>query len=144
MSGGARLLEPSRVRLDLPAVAREHAVATAIDLLRDDPRLASWEEFRLLLGPKQMVDLEGSEGRVVLAHGRGAAVRELAMSAARFGPPSSVRLVFVFAIPSAMAEEYLRTVGALARVCRDEPKLSVLRSAPSPEAFANALEEWIA
>lgn len=144
MSGTARLLDPSRVRLDLPADTREGAVETALALLRDDPQLASWDEFRRSLGPKQVVDLEGSGGSVVLAHGRGPSVKEMTMAAARFSAPSAPRLVFVFAIPSAMAEEYLRTVGALARICREEAKLAVLLSAPSPEAFADALEEWIA
>jgi mannitol/fructose-specific phosphotransferase system IIA component (Ntr-type) len=144
MSGDARLLDPSCVRLDLPADTREGAVETALALLRDDPRLTAWEEFRRALGPKQVVDLEGAGDSVVLAHGRDASVKEMTMAAARFSAPSAPRLVFVFAIPSAMAEEYLRTVGALARSCREEAKLAVLLSAPSPEAFADVLEEWIA
>jgi mannitol/fructose-specific phosphotransferase system IIA component (Ntr-type) len=143
MSGDARLLDPSCVRLDLPADTREGAVETALALLRDDPRLAAWEEFRRSLGPKQVVDLEGSGGSVVLVHGRHVSVKEMTVAAARFSAPSAPRLVFVFAIPSAMAEEYLRTVGALARVCREEAKLVELLAAPSPEAFADALEEWI-
>jgi len=144
MSGGGRLLDPSRVRLDLPADARDGAVDAALALLRDDPRLASWEVFRRAVGPAQVVDLEGSGGTVVLAHGRDPAVREMTMAAARFSAPSSPRLVFVFAIPSAMAGEYLRAVGALARVCRQPDKLAVLLSAPDPATFADTLEEWIA
>jgi mannitol/fructose-specific phosphotransferase system IIA component (Ntr-type) len=144
MSSDARLLDPSRVRLDLPADTREGAVETALALLRNDPRLAAWEEFRRSLGPKQVVDLEGSGGSVVLVHGRHVSVKAMTVAAARFSAPSAPRLVFVFAIPSAMAEEYLRTVGALARVCREEAKLDVLLSAPTPEAFADVLEEWIA
>lgn len=144
MSGGGRLLEPSRVRLDLPADSRDGAVESVLALLRDDPRLASWEEFRRAVGPAQIVDLEGSGGTVVLAHGRDPAVRDMTMAAARFSAPSCPRLVFAFAIPSAMAGEYLRAVGALARVCREEEKLAVLLSAPGPESFADTLEEWIA
>jgi mannitol/fructose-specific phosphotransferase system IIA component (Ntr-type) len=144
MSGMARLLDPSRVRLDLPADSREGAADAAMALLRDDPRLASWEEFRRSVGGKQIVDLEGSDGAVLLAHGRDPAVREMTMAAARFSAPSCPRLVFVFAIPSAMAGEYLRAVGALARVCRQQDKLAVLLSAPDPETFAGTLEEWMA
>ncbi len=143
MSGG-NLLDPSRVRLDLPADSRAGAVEAALELLRDDPHLASWEEFRRAVGPGQVVDLEDSGGTVVLAHGRAPAVREMTMAAARFSAPSCPRLVFVFAIPSAMAGEYLRAVGALARVCRQEDKLAVLLSAPDARTFADTLEEWIA
>ena len=144
MSGMARLLDPSRVRLDLPADSREGAAETAMALLRDDPRLASWEEFRRSVGGKQIVDLEGSDGAVLLAHGRDPAVREMTMAAARFSAPSCPRLVFVFAIPSAMAGEYLRAVGALARVCREPAKLAALLGAATPGEFAALLGEWCA
>jgi mannitol/fructose-specific phosphotransferase system IIA component (Ntr-type) len=43
-----------------------------------------------------------------------------------------------------MAGEYLRAVGALARVCRQEEKLAMLLSAPDAETFAGTLEEWMA
>jgi hypothetical protein len=43
-----------------------------------------------------------------------------------------------------MNEQYLRKVGALARVCRDEKRLVALASAATPEEFADSLEEWIA
>ncbi len=144
MSGGPKLLDPARVRLDLPADSREGAADAAMALLRDDPRLASWDEFRRSVGSQQIVDLEGSGGAVLLAHGRDVAVREMTMAAARFSAPSCPRLVFVFAIPSAMDGEYLRAVGALARVCRQEEKLAVLLSAPDAETFVDKLEEWMA
>lgn len=144
MSGGLKLLDPARVQLDLPADSREGAADAAMALLRDDPRLASWEEFRRSVGCQQIVDLEGSGGAVLLAHGRDAAVREMTMAAARFSAPACPRLVFVFAIPSAMDGEYLRAVGALARVCRQEEKVAVLLSAPDAETFADKLAEWMA
>ena len=141
--GAAALISPSRVRLDVAAATRAAAVEAAAGLLRDDARLGAWEEFRASIGERQVVDVEGCAGRVVLAHGRGEAVKELALSAVRWTAPGETRLVFVFAIPAAMAEEYLRKVGALARVCRDPAKLGMLRSAPTPEDFAARLAEWI-
>ena len=144
MSEEGRLLDPQRVRLDAAADSREGAVEAAVSLLRGDPRIQSWDEFRPWIGPKQVMDLEGSGGGVILAHGRSAAVRYMALSALRWNSPSGPRFIFVFAIPSAMNEQYLRKVGALARVCRDEKKLAALASAATPEEFADTLEEWIA
>ena len=76
MSGVPRLFDPSRVRLDVAADSRDAAVEAAISLLRDDPRIASWDEFRPSIGPKQVMDLEGSAGGVILVHGRNAAVKD--------------------------------------------------------------------
>lgn len=141
--GVPALISPSRVRLDVPAPTRDAAVQAAAELLRDDARLGAWEEFRASIGERQVVDVEGCGGGVVLAHGRGQAVKELALSALRWISPEGPRLVFVFAIPAAMAEEYLRKVGALARVCKDPVKLEALRAAATPEDFAARLAEWI-
>ena len=144
MSGEKRLLDPARVRLDVSADSRDSAVEAAVSLLRDDPRITSWDEFRPWIGPKQVMDLEGSGGGVVLVHGRSAAVKDMALSALRWNSPAGPRFVFVFAIPSAMTEQYLRKVGALARTCRDERKVAALTSAATAEDFADTLEEWIA
>ncbi len=142
MSGEGLLLDPSHVRLDIGAASREEAVEAAVALLLGDNRVSSWDEFRASIGPKQVVDLEGCGG-VILAHGRSSIVKEMALSAVRWGSPSGPRVVFVFAIPSAMAEEYLRKVGALARLCREEGKLPQLLSAATPAQFAAVVEDWL-
>jgi mannitol/fructose-specific phosphotransferase system IIA component (Ntr-type) len=143
MSGDVRLLDQSRVRLGLEAGSREEAVDAAVALLRDDPRITSWDTFRASVGPKQVVDLEGCGG-VILAHGRSAVVKDMALSAARWEGHGEARVVFVFAIPAAMAEEYLRKVGALARLCREEGRLAALLAATTPEQFASVVEDWLA
>lgn len=143
MSDEGFLLDPSHVCLDVAAASREEAVEAAVALLRGDKRVTSWDELRASIGPKQVVDLEGCGG-VILAHGRSPAVKEMALSAVRWRSPSGPRVVFVFAIPSAMAEEYLRKVGALARLCREEGKLPQLLSAATPVQFASVVEDWLA
>jgi mannitol/fructose-specific phosphotransferase system IIA component (Ntr-type) len=146
MISGHRLVDPSRVRLDLVASSREEAVRSTAELLQDDARIGSWEQFWKSIGPKQVVDLGGCECGICLAHGRSDKVRELALSAARLASPISgevVKIIFVFAIPLAMSEEYLRTVGALARRCKDGARVSELIAATTPEMFAQLLEDWL-
>ncbi len=144
-----QLVDPDKVRLDLAAATREEAVRATAELLRNDARIVSWEEFWKSIGPKQVVDLGGCSCGICLAHGRSDSVKKLALSAARLAAPvnsetlTPVQLVFVFAIPSAMSEEYLRTVGALARRCKDGAKLSELLAATTPEDFAQLLEAWL-
>jgi len=140
------LIDAARVRLDWPAGSREEALAVTARLLHDDVRAGSWDDFRQAIGARQIV--EPGAGGVCLAHGRSEAVRHLALAAVRLAQPVAgengpVRLVFVFAIPLAMAGEYLRAVGALARVCGDAAKRAGLERAAAPEDFARLLEEWI-
>lgn len=145
MSG--RLVDPARVKLDLVAGSRDEAVRAVAELLRGDARIGSWEDFWKSVGPKQVVDLKGFGCGVCLAHGRDGTVKELAFAAARLsGKPDSTlpRFVFVFAIPAAMAEDYLRAVGALARACGEANEMQALGKAQTPEALAAALEDILA
>ena len=139
----SRLVEPSQVRLDLAATSRDEAVWSVTELLRGDPRIAAWDALRASIGPKQIVDLKG---RVCLAHGRDETVRDLALAAGRLpadADPHLPRYVFVFSIPSAMAEEYLRAVGALARACGEEKSMAARDKAATPDDGAEALEELL-
>lgn len=139
------LFSPARVRLDFAAPDRASALRTAAELLDGDARVGSWDEFRSSIGSRQVVDLDlaGGAGGVMIAHGRGRAVTGLALAAARWSAPDGPRLIFVFAIPAAMSDEYLRRVGALARVCRDPGKLAALRAAPTAADFMSLLERWM-
>ena len=137
------IVDPSLVCLDLDAPDRDTALRRTAELLAADPRLGNWEEFWLSIGGRQVVELADSAGRVILAHGRGQSVRKLALAAARWSAPDGPRLVFVFAIPAAMSEEYLRKVGALARICREPEKSAALLAAATPGEFAGLLGAWI-
>lgn len=140
----SRLIEPSRVRLDLAAASRDEAVRSAAELLRGDPRIGSWEALWASIGPAQIVDLKGG---VCLAHGRSETVRDLVLAAGRLSSGANAglpRYVFVFAIPFAMAGDYLRAVGALARICGGENGLSALDKAATPAEFAEMLDGLLA
>ena len=139
----SRLVEPSHVKLDLAAASRDGAVRSVAELLRGDPRVGSWDAFWASIGPKQIVDLKGG---VCLAHGRDEAVRDLVLAAGRLAAGADAglpRYVFVFAIPFAMAEDYLRAVGALARACGEGKKMALLDKAATPEEFAGSLGELL-
>lgn len=142
----APLIVPAGAAIDLDATARDAAVEAVAGLLRDDPRIGSWESFRHSIGPKQIVDLKGCGHGVCLAHGRDTSVRGLALAAGRLrtgADPALPLFVFVFAIPSAMTEDYLRTVGALARLCGEKDKMNALQRATSAAALAAALDDWL-
>lgn len=137
------LVDPAHVVLDLAAGSRDEAVRAVAELLQGDARIGSWDAFWNSIGPKQVVDLKGCGCGVCLAHGRDGTVRDLVLAAGRLpaGTDATLpRFVFVFGIPAAMAEDYLRVVGALARVCGEEKKMGALKKAATPAEFAGALE----
>jgi mannitol/fructose-specific phosphotransferase system IIA component (Ntr-type) len=137
------IVDPSLVRLDLEAPDRETALRRTAELLAADPRLGNWEDFWSSIGGRQVVELAETGSSAILAHGRGQSVREVALAAARWSAPDGPRLIFVFAIPAAMSEEYLRQVGALARICREPEKSAALLAAATPGEFARLLDAWI-
>lgn len=140
------LIVPAGAALDLEAATLEGVLQAVAGLLRDDVRISSWDDFVQSIGPKQIVELKGCGHGVCLAHGRDASVRHLALAAGRLhrdADPGLPRFVFVFAIPSAMAEEYLRAVGALARLCGEKDKMAALERAASPAELASALDDWL-
>jgi len=144
MSAGTALVDPACIRLDLPPGDRAAAVRATAELLSGDGRGGDWEEFWRAVGQRQIIDLEGCAGRVVLAHGRSAAVRQLALAAGRQTSAVGPSWFFVFAIPATMAEEYLRKVGALARVCRCSDRRRELEGCSSAADVARLLETWLA
>ena len=54
---------------------------------------------------------------------------------------ATTKLLFVAAIPEAMNNDYLRILGAISRVCREEASLQALLNAEKKEAFLAALEK---
>lgn len=145
-----RCLDSSTVRLGVSAATREEAVRAAIEILRNDPRIVSWNDFQAALDSGQVLEL-GADcgGAVCLVHGRSAGVSGLALSALRLAAPVTgekgdlLSLFFVFAIPTTRAAEYLRAVGALARACADAKCRETLMSAATEEEFARRLSGWI-
>jgi mannitol/fructose-specific phosphotransferase system IIA component (Ntr-type) len=139
------LIGAGQVRLDVEESTRAGALRAAADLLRGDARVSAWEDLWVSSGERQVVELEGCG--VCLAHGRGG-VKELVLAAVRLASPvvgesgAGLRVVFFFGIPEAMAEEYLRAVGALVRACRCAERLDELLAATTPDEFAACVEEW--
>lgn len=141
-----RLIVPAHVKLDLIAGSRDEAVRDVAELLHGDQRIGSWDAFWESVGPKQIVDLKGCGCGVCLAHGRDESVGDLVLAAGRMADARAAglpRFVFVFAIPAAMAEDYLRAIGALARLCGEKKKFDVLCRAGTTTALADALQEFL-
>ena len=51
-----------------------------------------------------------------------------------------LRLLFIAGIPAAFSNDYLRMVGAIARICSDAERAQELLDAATPPAFLETLE----
>ena len=140
------ILSPDHILLDLKAGTHIQAVAKVAELLESDERVNDWERFYagLLAGSACMANEHGSA--LCIAHVRTHAVNAMTMAVGRSaegipvaGDPMRVRLIFVIGVPVALASDYLRIIGALARIFRTEAGESALLEASTNAEFFDTL-----
>lgn len=146
----AAILQPERILLDIPAGARdEEAIFHIASMLKEDPAVADWNTFYAALKSKQPCVAAGSGFEICIPHSRTSAVTGMVMSAARCHAapapaaghggrhpvPPFIRYLFVIGVPVTLASEYLRIIGAIARIFKNETTEAQLRAAPTPASF---------
>lgn len=137
------------IQLQLRANDPRDGLEEVLSHLRSDHRIQDWEKLRALLLENARNDaFKECPGTMFLHHGRTESVSSLVLAVGRsaegFSGSSSSKkthLIFVAAIPEAMNNEYLRILGAISRVCREENCVKELLEAKSGEAFLSLLEK---
>lgn len=147
MSQLAEYLE-GKVDLALQAESREEAVLKVLGLLEGDPGVLDFAELRKAVLKNESPILSENGKGLLIAHGRTEAVGRLLIAAGRCNPPLQVPgcecplvLVFVAGIPRAFQSEYLRAVGAIVRIFKQEEDLGALLSAGSVPKFLEVLSQ---
>ncbi|MDX2079221.1 MAG: PTS sugar transporter subunit IIA [Terrimicrobiaceae bacterium] len=142
----SEILLPSHVNLAIAAGDQSGAVLEVLGQLRGDPRVLDWEALHAAVVERNAPALAAGGVGICIAHGRTNAVQSLVMAAGRstagIRSPQigeKVRLVFVAGIPSALDAEYLRIVGAIARLCREARTLDQLLAAADAKTFVDLL-----
>ena len=104
-----------------------------------------WKKFS---PPYEVTIASGTGKNCDLHHGRTESVSSLVLAVGRSSTGlgskptgESPRLLIVAAIPEAMNNEYLRILGAISRVCREENCLRALLNAERSDSFLAALEK---
>jgi len=140
------ILFPKHILLDLASDTHLRALAKIAELLEPDERVIDWERFYkgLIAGSACMANESGSG--ICIAHVRTQAVSSMIMAVGRSmegiaieGEAMRVRLFFVIGVPVALASDYLRIIGALARIFRTANGEEALLSAETPEEFRERL-----
>lgn len=137
------------IHLQLRSADHRDAMEEVLSSLRSDERVKDWEKLRIsLLLSNPNNPFPESLGALFLYHGRTECVSSLVLAVGRssagftaYPGGALTHLLFVAAIPSAMNNEYLRILGAISRVCREETSLKSLLATTSTDDFLAVLEK---
>lgn len=140
------ILSPKHILLNLDAESQSRAISKVAQLLQQDSRVNDWERFYdgVVAGCSCTNNEHGSG--ICIAHVRTDAVNSMIMAVGRSveGIPFDeaglrVRLLFVIGVPVALASDYLRIIGALARIFRTEKGETALLNAENHAEFLDRL-----
>jgi mannitol/fructose-specific phosphotransferase system IIA component (Ntr-type) len=140
------ILLPEHVVLELDAKTREEAVHAVAKTLRDDSRIVDWPLFYKTLSESDRNAQTNCELGLTIPHNRTDTVTAMVMAFGRLKAPlktplHEIRYVVVLGIPETMDADYLRLVGVLMRVFRDDQLRSALDSASSPKEVLKVFDE---
>lgn len=136
------------VTVDLQAKDQSEAIKEVAAVLKDHPCMLNFEGFfnELLMREKVESTCLGME--TAFPHARTDFVKNLVIAAgvSKEGiffesGKQTVKLIFIIGTPKRMVTEYLATVGALARLLKEENLRNKLFGAKSAEAFIFQLSE---
>lgn len=140
------LVQPDHIQLHLRATEQTEAILEVAAQLAGHPAMENFGRFREDLLAREAAGPTHLGGVVALPHARTSAVREILVAAGRSavgvsfaGLEEPVRLIFVVATPRSQIAGYLATVGALARLLRQEKRLANLLDCEAPAEFAALL-----
>lgn len=143
----SEILPPTHINLALVATTQIEGVDEVLSKLNGDPRVLDWTALKRAVDERNAPAISCGPCGICIAHARTNAVQSLVMAAGRsadgLSSPSlgePVRLIFVAGIPTAFQSEYLRVVGAIARLCNDKSLLGELLSVQDPENFVALLK----
>ena len=143
----ADTLEPDRVRLNLTSGISSIAIDEVAATLRNVPEVLDWDELHAGLHRSSpcLAEMAG-EFAICFPHSRTDAVTSMVMGVGRSltgvkfeGCAKPVRYIFCIGVPKALANDYLRIMGLLARVLKQPRTEEALRSAQSPIEFIHHL-----
>jgi mannitol/fructose-specific phosphotransferase system IIA component (Ntr-type) len=134
------------ILLGFTAGSREESVQKVSESLRSDTRISDWQDFLRALAKREATGKMNLHYGLTLPHVRTSAVTKMLMAFGRLREPlpekdGSLQFVMLVGIPRAMDAEYLRLVGTLMRVFRNEKLRDKLLSAPHPADIIQIFEK---
>ena len=145
----AALLKPERMKLGLEAKQKNAALHEVANLLGGSPCVSSFDAFFREILERERISNTALGHDVAIPHARTDHCTDILIAVGRSaegidfeakdGRP--VRLIFLIGTPKAMVTEYLRVVGNLARLLRQDDIRQRLLNAPDSAAFIQIIDQ---
>ena len=144
----AALLKPEAINLGLQAQQKTAALREVASLLVQGKRVANFEAFFGEILERERVSNTALGHNVAIPHARTEQCSEILIAVGRSpvgvdfesaGDPP-VQLIFLIGTPKQMVAEYLRLVGNLARLLRQDALREKLLAAPDTATFIQLLD----
>ena len=141
------ILRPDQIELDLRATEAKSAIDEVTALLKNNPGVSDWDALlRGVQNAAPCLPEPGGGFSLCIPHTRGECVSSMVMSVGRSeagivfpGVALPVRYLFCIGVPRALAADYLRIVGLLARVFKDRADEEELRVVETGAGFVDRL-----
>jgi len=144
----AALLKPEAFNLNLQARNKTDALREVAGLLVPSQRVANFEAFFNEILERERVSNTALGHEVAIPHARTEQCSEILIAVGRSVAgvdfeskgDQPVRLIFLIGTPKQMVTEYLRVVGNLARLLRQDSLREKLLAAPDPATFIKLMD----
>ena len=143
------LLRPETINLDLQAKQKAAALREVAELLAQSKCVSNFEAFFNEILQRERVSNTALGHDVAIPHARTDQCSDILVAVGRSrdgidfeakdGQP--VRLIFLIGTPKQMVTDYLRVVGNLARLLRQDDLRQHLLDAPDPAGFIKIIED---
>lgn len=144
----ASLLSPDAIRLELQAKQKVEALREVAELLAQSKCVGNFEAFFNEILQRERVSNTALGHDVAIPHARTDQCSDILIAVGRSrdgidfeakdGQP--VKLIFLIGTPKQMVTDYLRVVGTLARLLRQDDLRQRLLDAPDATAFIKIIE----
>ncbi|MFA5265018.1 MAG: PTS sugar transporter subunit IIA [Opitutaceae bacterium] len=142
----SRLLDPSRILLNMRNPQRTNALHELAELFNGNPDVTSFDGFYRELLARDRLDTTCLGNGVALPHARTEHVKTIVMGVGRsekgilFGEAKEpVHLLFMLGTPKTKPGDYLQVVSSLCKLLKVPANMEAFLTAPTPEAFIAAV-----
>lgn len=149
----SEVLKPAQIALQLEAETEQEAVRALLNNLRDDERVTDFAALENAVITRNTPAICQNRIGLCIAHGRTNSLTSLVMAAGHLATPlpltgdlrgkGKLHLVFVAGIPACLNSDYLRIVGAIARICSQKEGREALLAASTSQDFLAVLEDGL-
>jgi fructose-specific phosphotransferase system IIA component len=143
------LLKPETINLNVQAKQKVAALREVTELLRNTGSVTNFEAFFQEILDRERVSNTALGHDVAIPHARTEYCSDILIAVGRSAQGiefeakdnQPVRLIFLIGTPKQMVTDYLRVVGNLARLLRQDSVRQQLIEAPDPASFIKIIEQ---